>query len=92
MFLQLYLIKLYHSCYKELRNHFSHIFLNTTLNNVHFFNQINGKITSSGVINPETINPHDFFHECSKHGPDFVFGKLRIKAFSHEPYFPEIIE
>ena len=62
--------------------------MNTSHNNVHFLNQINGKIPRSGVIDPETINSHDFCYQCSKHGLDCLFGKLRIKYFNDEPYFP----
>ena len=38
---------------------------------MHFSNQINGKIPGSGVVDPETINPHDLCYQCSKPGPDF---------------------
>ena len=48
----------YQSFYIELRSHFSPILINTSHKNVHFLNQINGKIPSSGVIDPEAINPH----------------------------------
>ena len=57
--------------YKELRNHFSPILINTTPKNVHFKNKINGKIPRSVVIDSETINPHDLCYQCYKHGPDF---------------------
>ena len=53
--------------------------INTTHKNVHFKNQINGKITSSGVIAQETINSHDLCYQYSKDGPDILFGKLRIR-------------
>ena len=66
--------------------------INTTHKNVHFFNQINGKIPSSGVIDPEKISYHDLCYQCYKHGPDFLFGKFRIKYFNDEPRFPERIE
>ena len=66
--------------------------INTTDNNEQFLNQINGKIPRSGTIDPETINPRYLFYQCSKHGPDCLFGKLRIKVFNDEPYFPEIIK
>ena len=35
------------------------------------------------------MNPHDLCHQCSKHGPDCVFGKLRIKDFDDEPHIPK---
>ena len=57
---------------------FSPVIIDTTHKNVHFFNQINGKITRNGVIDPKTINPHDLCYHCSKYVPDFLFGKLRI--------------
>ena len=53
-----------------------------------FYYQINGKIPRSCVIDPETINSHDLCYECSKHGPDCLFGKLRINDFNDEPHFP----
>ena len=40
------------------------------------------------MIDPETINPHDFCYQCSKHGPDCLFIKLSIKYFNDEPHFP----
>ena len=77
---------IYSSWYKELRTHFSPILINTSHNNVHFLNQINGEIPRNGVIGPETINPHDFCYQFSKHGPDCLFGKLRIKDYNYEPH------
>ena len=41
----------------------------------------------SAVIDPETINTHEFCYQCSIHGPDCLFGKLRIKDFNDEPHF-----
>ena len=46
--------KLYYYWYKEIINHFQPILINTTHRNIHFSNQINGKITSSSVTYPET--------------------------------------
>ena len=63
--------------------------INTTHDNVTFLNQINFKIPRSGVIDPETINPHDLCYKCSKHGPDYLFYKFRIKDFNDEPNFPQ---
>ena len=53
---------------------------------------MNGKILRSGVIDPETINHHDFFYQCSKHGPDCLFDQLRSKEFNDEPNFPKRIK
>ena len=55
---------------------------------MYILNQINGKIPRIGVIDTKTISTHDLCYWCSKHGPDFLFGKLRIKDFNYEPYFP----
>ena len=74
---------LYPSWYKELRTHFSPILINTLQKNVHFKNHTNGKISNSGLI-----NPHELCYHCSKHGPDFLFGKSRNKDFNDEPHFP----
>ena len=52
-------------------------------------NQTNGKIPRSGVTDPETINLHDFFYQCSKYVPGCLFGKLRIEDFNDEPNFPK---
>ena len=82
---------LYHSWHKEWRNHFSPILIHTTHKNVHK-KQINGKITRNSLIYPETINPCYLCHQCSKHGPDCLFVKLRIKDFNDEPNFPERIK
>ena len=63
--------------------------INTTHNNVHFLNQINGDIPIIGVIDQETINPRDLCHQCYKYGSDFLFGKLGMRGSIDEPYFPE---
>ena len=47
------------------------------------------EIPSIGVIDPEAINLNKLCYQCSKHGPDFLFGKFVIKDFIHEPHFPE---
>ena len=44
-------------------------------------------MVNAGKIDPEKINPHDVCYQCSKHGPDFLFGKLRIEDFIDEPHF-----
>ena len=68
-----------------MRTHFSPILINTSHNSVQVLNQINGKIPSSGLIDTETINLHDFCYQCYKHGPDCLFGKyvLRISMMYH---------
>ena len=73
-----------------IKESFSPIFINTSHKNVRFSNQIIGKITRSGLIGPETINPREFCYQISKHGPDCFFGKLWIKDFNDEPHFPNI--
>ena len=52
--------------------------IDTTQNNVNFLNQIISKIPRSGVIDKQTINSQDLCYQCSKHGPCFLFDKLRI--------------
>ena len=32
------------------------------------------------------MNPHELFYQCYKYGPDFLYGKLRIKDFNDEPH------
>ena len=59
---------LYHSQYKQLNNESSYIMINPTNKNVHFYNQINGEISSSAVFDPETLNPHDLCYKSCKHG------------------------
>ena len=48
---------------------------------------MHGKITRSGVIDQKKINPHDLCYRCSKDGPDFLFGKLRVRGSIDEPRF-----
>ena len=60
----------------------------TTHNTIHFFNQINGKVHRNCLINHKSINHRDLFHHCSKDGPYFLFGKLRIRDYRYEPCFP----
>ena len=43
------------------------------------------------MIDPEKINPQYLCYQCSKHSPDCLFGKFRIKAFNYEPHFPKRI-
>ena len=66
--------------------------INISRKNVHFLNQIIGDIPRSGVIDEEKINPHDLCYQCSKDGPDFLFGKSRIRDSRDEPYFHEKIK
>ena len=66
--------------------------INATHKNVHFLNQVNGGITRIGLIDPETINNSDLCYHYYKRGPDFLWGKLRIKDLYAEPHFPERIE
>ena len=40
---------------------------------------MNGKIPGSSLIDQETINLHESFYKCYKSGPEFLFGKLRIR-------------
>ena len=53
-----------------------------------FLNEIIGKIPISGTIDKKTINHHDFHYQCSKDGPEFLFGNLKIRDCKDEPYFP----
>ena len=48
-----------------------------------------GYFSGGGVIDQETINPHDLCNQCSKYGPEFLFGKSRIRYSRDEPCFPE---
>ena len=64
---------LYHFWYKELRNHFSPLMINTTPKYVDFLNQNNREITKSGVIDQQTINPQYLCYQCSKDGQYFLF-------------------
>ena len=57
-------------------------------NNAHFLNKINSKIPSSGVTDQLTKNPHDLCYQCSKDGPNFLFGTLSIRGSGDEPHFP----
>ena len=61
--------------------------INTTHKNVHLLNQVNGSITGSGLIDPETINNSDLCYHYYKRGPDFLLGKLRINDINDEPKF-----
>ena len=51
------------------------------------FNKINGKIPRGGVIEQETINTNDLCYQCSKDGPDFLFGKSSIRDSRDKPNF-----
>ena len=61
--------------------------IDTTHKNVHFKNQINGKITSSGVIDKGKINPRGLCYQCYKDIPDYLFGELIIRYPRDEPHF-----
>ena len=63
--------------------------IDTTHNNAHFLNQINGNIPRSGLIDQQTINPCDLFYQCSKDGPDFLFGKFGIGDSRYEAHILE---
>ena len=45
--------------------------------------------TSPGMILLiKTINPHDLCYQCSKHYPEFLFRKLRIRDCKDKPCSP----
>ena len=77
-----------HFWYKQFRNHFSPVMINTTHKNSCFNNQLKGNIPISSVVDQQTINPHNLFYQCSKYSPEFLFGKLRIRGSRYEPCFP----
>ena len=56
---------LYNSWYESLRNNF-HLYWLILHTKMHILNQFNGKLSSSGLFDPETINPHDLCYQCSK--------------------------
>ena len=62
--------------------------VDTTQNNFHSKNQINGNISRSGAIDQESINPHNLCYQCYKYGTYFLFSKLRIRDIKYEPCFP----
>ena len=62
--------------------------IDTTPRNVHSLNQINDNITRIGVIDQQIINPCGLCYQCYKYGPDFLFGKLRIRDSRDEPHVP----
>ena len=61
--------------------------IDNTHKNVRLVNQINGKILRNGAIYQKIINPRDLCYQCSKDGPDFLFGKLIIRDSRYEPCF-----
>ena len=61
--------------------------IDNTHNNVRLVNQINGVIPRNGAIYQKIINPHELCYQCSKDGPDFLFGKLIIRDSRYEPCF-----
>ena len=36
------------------------------------------------------MNNNEFCYQCSKYGPEFLFGNLKINDRIDEPYFPAI--
>ena len=45
-------------------------------------------IPRSGTIEQKPRNQHDFCYKCSKDGPEFLFGNLRIGDEKNEPFIP----
>ena len=66
--------------------------INSTHKNAYFLNKFNGNIPRSGVTDQETINARDLCYQCSKDGPNFLFGKLRIRYSRKEPHLPTKIK
>ena len=60
--------------------------IDNTHKNVHFKNKTNGEIPRSGVIDQK--NPNGLYYHCSKVGPEYLFGKLKIRDCRKKPYFP----
>ena len=63
--------------------------IDTAHKNVYVLNKNIEKIPRIDVIDHQTINPNDLFYQYSKHVPDFLFGKLRIRDYRDEPCFTE---
>ena len=80
---------LYHYGYKQSKKYFICILINDSHKSANFWNQIIEHIPRSGLIDPETINPHKLRYKSLKHAPDCLFGKLRIKDFNDVPHFPK---
>ena len=59
--------------------------IDTTHDNIHFLNQMNGKIPRSGVIDQQRIIPHELCYQCSKDGQDFYLSSwgLGIVDMNH---------
>ena len=82
----------YNCGFKKLRDQFSPFLINTTYENVHNLNQLKGKITGYKTIDPKIVNNNGFCYQCSKDGPDFLFGKLvsRDKIYEKVPLEKQI--
>ena len=50
-----------------------------------------GKSQGNFVIDQETITPYDLCNQCSKYGPNFLVGKLRINDFRDQSFSPSKI-
>ena len=62
--------------------------IDNTHKNIRFLNQIDGNITSTGVIDQIIINTRELCYQCSKHDPNFLSGKFRIRDYRYKPCFP----
>ena len=78
----------YNCWYKEMKNQFSPLIIDTKHKNFIFIS-IFWKIPTSGVIYQKTINQHDLCYQCSKDVPNFSFRNLIIRDCKDEPYFPK---
>ena len=58
----------YHCCFKELRDKFSPVLINTTHDKVNFKYIFKGEIPICGTFDPKTLNKNDFCYQCSKNG------------------------
>ena len=77
----------YHCWYKELRDQFVPVLINTTHENVYFWNQVKWNIHRSGKIDWKTTNQNYLCYQFSKDGPDHLLGNSRIrdKKMKHPP-------
>ena len=77
----------YKICFQRLWDPFSPVIINTTYDNFHSLNQVEGKNPRCGTIDPKTLNKHDFCYHNSIDSTVCLFFSLRIRDKRDETYF-----
>ena len=69
----------YNSWFRQLRDTFLPVLINTTYDNVNILNQVKGEIPECDKIDLKTVDNHYFCYQWYIYVPDLLFQNLSIR-------------